>query len=96
VINIINNFIKIDIQKDIGMRYANDLSREFNKLNSIMHIGKLNSRIVNGKSFVGLLSLGIVKGDNIKITLFNDNEYELQKELDIVNSYFTKIFKIGK
>lgn len=41
----------------------------------------INDRTVNGKSMIGVLSLGINKGDSIKISVVNDDELVGEEEL---------------
>lgn len=41
----------------------------------------INDRTVNGKSMIGVLSLGINKGDSIKISVVNDDEVVGEEEL---------------
>ena len=54
-------------KKDFSERFVKNLVNENSKLKSITYIKKVGGRVANAKSILGILSLNIKTGDEIKI-----------------------------
>lgn len=48
-------------------------------------------RTVNAKSILGVLSLGLTKGDNVQISVVNDNIDRANDELKKIIEYFERL-----
>ena len=53
--------------KDFSERFVKNLVNENSKLKSITYIEKVGGRVANAKSILGILSLNIKIGDEIKV-----------------------------
>lgn len=73
--------IRISVHKDFRRRYISYLLEQFVMLSSHIYISKDGDRTVNAKSMLGLLSLGIVNGDEITVGVVNDNTSVMSSDL---------------
>jgi len=67
VIKLVDISPTIKVKKDFSERFIKNLVEENSKLKSITYIEKIGGRIANAKSILGILSLNIKSGDEIKI-----------------------------
>ena len=70
----------IKVKKDFSERFIKNLVEETDKLKSLISLEKVGSRRVNAKSILGILSLNIKTGDDIKIIC--NHPFEGQVEAD--------------
>jgi phosphotransferase system HPr (HPr) family protein len=83
----------IEINKYINSRHASNLVVELDKINSCVHLGKFqsDSRQVNAKSIIGLLSLGLKLGDEIIICVVNQNKEQCENDMIKVLEIFKNL-----
>lgn len=67
VIKLVDISPTIKVKKDFSERFVKNLVEENSKLKSITYIEKIGGRVANAKSILGILSLNIKTGDEIKI-----------------------------
>lgn len=68
------------LKQDVIARIAANLSWDLSQLHSSVHISKTD-RVINGKSLIGVLTLDMRMGDEIKVTY--DDAADLQKIKEI-------------
>lgn len=76
----------IIISYDISGRFVHQLVYFLQGLESNVFFSA-HDRTINAKSMIGVLSLGLSKGDSVQISVVNDNPDTLNMEIKKIISY---------
>ena len=71
------------IEHDFDSRYIKNFINEITRIKSDVYFAKDNRKI-NAKSIIGLISLNIVKDDEIVIYVSGKSEWQVEADLDKV------------
>lgn len=76
----IEEYVEVNRKHGLHARPATLFVQMANKFDSSVRIEK-NGEIVDGKSIIGLLSLGVNKGVKMKLTVYGEDSREAMDEL---------------
>ena len=84
---------KVKVNCRIGARHASNISLEAQKLKSVINISKDDdeSRRVNMKSTLGLLSLSIYPCDKVVVNVSNENEEQAKEDSERITYYLKNL-----
>ena len=73
----------ITLNKYINTRHASNLVAKLESIQSSVYLNKIHeySRQVNAKSIIGLLSLGLKRGDEVVVTVLNQDENNCKEDI---------------
>lgn len=73
----------ITLNRYINTRHASNLVAKLDSIDSGIYINKIHeySRQVNAKSIIGLLSLGLKRGDEVVVTVLNQDENKCKEDM---------------